>query len=636
MPSVYILGISAFFHDSAACLVKDGQIIAASQEERFTRVKHDPSFPTRAVSACLEQAEITMDDVDFVGFYEKPHLKFERILTTAGRYFPHGFDVFREAISTWLRFKFWQPDYICSELYALSPSAGKAMRWNGEIIFCEHHFSHAASAFYASPFAEAAILTIDGVGEWSTVTTASGRTKKDKIPAIKFLQEMRYPHSLGMLYSAFTSYLGFKVNSGEYKVMGLAPYGEPCHTQKILDELMCLREDGSFELNMEYFCFPFSHVMTNDRFATLFGGPLRKAETMLESRHYDLAASIQCAVEEIVLRMAKHLQKTSGLKRLCLAGGVALNCVANGKLLRESGFDDVWVQPASGDAGGALGVALYIYHDVLKRPSRCMTGTDLMKGGFLGKAYSSDQVVGAINKLGVPFYQADMETISQRTASLLAGGSIVGWFQGNMEFGPRALGARSILADSRSQDMQKKLNLKIKFRESFRPFAPVVLREYVQDWFELNGKIDSILGGVSSGYDSPYMLLVSQVNPSKCRQMTVQESQLTGIEKLNVIRSEIPSCTHVDYSARVQTVTQKTNCRLHDLISRFYSETGVPVLVNTSFNIRGEPIVCTPEDALKCFLGTDMDVLVMENCLLLKQEMPLELVSDYRGNFEMD
>jgi carbamoyltransferase len=634
--ATYILGISALFHDSAACLLLDGEIVAAAQEERFTRIKHDASFPVQAILACLKQASITIDDVDYVGFYEKPHLKFERILSTAGSFFPRGFGVFAEALSSWIRFKFWLPSVIPAELEALSPSSGNKMRWDGKVIYCEHHFSHAASSFFASPFQESAILTVDGVGEWSTVTTAIGRTDEAGVPQIKFLQEMQYPHSLGMLYSAFTSYLGFKVNSGEYKVMGLAPYGQPRYADKIFDKVITVKNDGSFELNMDYFCFPYSHEMTNEHFAGLFGGPPRGADDLLEAHHYDMAASVQHVVEEVVLKMANHLQKSTGLKRLCLAGGVALNCVANGRLLRESSFDDVWAQPASGDAGGALGVALYIHHEVLKRPARRGLGVDLMKGGMLGSSFTVDEVEAAIRKMGVPFHQSDMNTITAQTATLLADGNVVGWFQGRMEFGPRSLGARSILADPRSKDMQRKLNLKIKFRESFRPFAPVVLREHVQDWFELKGKEASILGGKKTGYDSPYMLLVAPVKTSRCRQMSEDEVKLEGIDKLNIVRSEIPSCTHVDYSARIQTVAADTNPRLYALIADFYSKTGVPVLVNTSFNIRSEPIVCSPEDAIRCFLGTDMDVLVLENCILFKKEIPSQLLIDYRHSFELD
>lgn len=634
--ATYILGISAFFHDSAACLLLDGEIVAAAQEERFTRIKHDASFPTQAVLACLNQAGITIDDVDYVGFYEKPHLKFERILSTAGRFFPRGFAVFCEAWSSWTRFKFWLPSVIPVELEALSPTSGRKMRWDGKVIYCEHHFSHAASAFFASPFKESAILTVDGVGEWATVTMATGRTDETGVPQIKFLQEMRYPHSLGMLYSAFTSYLGFKVNSGEYKVMGLAPYGKPRYADLIFEKVIAVNPDGSFELNMDYFSFPYSHEMTNERFAELFGGAPRGADDLLEARHYDLAASVQRVVEDVVLKMANHLQKTTGSKRLCLAGGVALNCVANGRLLRESTFDDVWAQPASGDAGGALGVALYIHHEILKRPSRRSEGADMMKAGMLGPAFNVESVEAAIQKMGIPFHQADMESVTKQAATLLTKGNVVGWFQGRMEFGPRSLGARSILADPRSEDMQRKLNLKIKFRESFRPFAPVVLRDHVQDWFEINGRKGSILGGEKAGYDSPYMLLVAPVKASRCRQMSEEQKKLEGIDKLNVVRSEIPSCTHVDYSARIQTVAADTNPRLHALITDFHSLTGVPVLVNTSFNIRSEPIVCTPEDAIRCFLGTDMDVLVLENCILFKKEMPPALLVDYRSDFELD
>lgn len=634
--ATYILGISAFFHDSAACLLADGEIIAAAQEERFSRVKHDPTFPSRAIAACLKQADITIDDVDFIGFYEKPHLKFERILTNAGQFFPRGFSIFRQAITSWTSFKFWLPRIISSEIEALSPSLGRNMRWDGKLIYCEHHFSHAASAFYASPFKEAAILTVDGVGEWSTVTTAIGRTDEIGVPGIDFLEEIRYPHSLGMLYSAFTSYLGFKVNSGEYKVMGLAPYGRAKYVNKIFDNLIDLKNDGSFELNMNYFSFPYSNEMINDRFNKLFGGTPRSAEDLLEARHFDLAASIQQVLEEVVLKMANHLQKKTAARRLCLAGGVALNCVANGRLLRESMFDDVWAQPASGDAGGAVGVALYIHHNILKSPSRRLEGIDLMRGGMLGPSYTHEQIKDAINRFDLPWHEGDLGAITAQTAELLAKGNIVGWFQDRMEFGPRSLGARSILADPRSEDMQKKLNMKIKFRESFRPFAPVVLRDRVQEWFDLNGRPGSMLGGKDTGYDSPYMLLVAFIKESRRRKMSDDEKKLEGIDKLNIVRSEIPSCTHVDYSARIQTVQANTNPSLNALIENFYSRTGVPILVNTSFNIRSEPIVCSPDDAIRCFLGTDIDVLVLGNFMILKNEISKTQLLDYRNTFELD
>jgi carbamoyltransferase len=630
--ATYILGLSAYFHDSAACLLLDGEIVAAVQEERFTRIKHDAGFPIHAVQSCLKQAGINMDDVDYVGFYEKPHLKLERILSTSGKFFPNGFDIFCEAWSSWKDFKFWLPKVIFDELEALSPTQGKKMRWDGKVIYCEHHFSHAASAFFPSPFKDAAILTIDGVGEWATSTTAVGSTDDLGIPRIQFLQEMRYPDSLGMIYSAFTSYLGFKVNSGEYKVMGLAPYGQPSYTNKIFDEIISLRPDGSFRINLDYFSFPYAHAMTNEK----FGGDQRHTDARLESRHYDLAASVQKVVEEVVLRMAGHLKKETAQKRLCLAGGVALNCVANGRVLRESSFDDVWIQPASGDAGGALGVALYIHHEFLRRPSRRALGEDLMRGSLLGPAFDTSAIETEIRKVGLPFHQFAPDTVASKTAELLAEGNIVGWFQGRMEFGPRSLGARSILADPRAQDMQRKLNLKIKFRESFRPFAPAVLRDHVNSWFDLDGKPGSILGGPETGYDSPYMLLVAPVKKSRCRMMSIDEDKLEGVDKLNVVRSEIPSCTHVDYSARIQTVASDVNKQFHELISAFHSLTDVPVLVNTSFNIRSEPIVCTPADAIRCFLGTDMDILVMENIVLYKKEMPAKSLVDYRSNFELD
>jgi carbamoyltransferase len=609
---MYILGISAFYHDSAACLVRDGKIVAAAQEERFTRKKHDHRFPIHAVRYCLKEAAITAEELAYVGFYDKPLTKFERLLETYLGYAPAGIRSFIQAMPLWLKEKLWLPDVVRKEL-----------GYNGPVLFAEHHESHAASAFYPSPFKEAAILTMDGVGEWATSSYGIGHDNE-----IELFGELRFPHSLGLLYSAFTYYTGFKVNSGEYKVMGLAPYGEPKYVDLILKELIDLKEDGSLALNLDYFNFCQGLTMTNGRFNKLFGGPPRKAESKLTQREMDLARSIQEVTEEAMLRMARHVYKMTGQKNLCLAGGVALNCVGNGRILREGPYDKVWIQPAAGDAGGAVGVALSIWHRYLGK-SRNLDESrngyrDGMQAALLGPSYSEEEIKEFLDSRAIPYTQLSREDIVVETAKLLAAEKVVGWFQGRMEFGPRALGARSILGDARSPRMQSVMNLKIKFRESFRPFAPSVLREQVSEYFELD-------------QDSPYMLLVAPVRADKRRQMTPEEEKLFGIEKLKVPRSVIPAVTHVDYSARIQTVRREENPRYYDLIKAFYDLTGCPVIVNTSFNVRGEPIVCTPEEAYRCFMRTEMDYLVLETFLLEKRRQPKwEEERDWRSEFQLD
>ncbi|MSO93441.1 MAG: hypothetical protein EXQ86_08595 [Rhodospirillales bacterium] len=609
-----ILGVSAFYHDSAAALVEDGAIVAAAQEERFTRKKHDASFPKNAVEYCLGEADVGLDGIDFVAFYDKPFLKFERLLETYLAFAPRGFRSFRMAIPVWLREKLFQKDLLRRRLEAFDPG----FDWQNKLLFAEHHQSHAASAFYPSPFDEALVLTMDGVGEWATTSVAIGRGKD-----LSVIKELHFPHSLGLLYSAFTYYTGFKVNSGEYKVMGLAPYGEPKYVSLILDHLVDLKEDGTFRLDQSYFDYCTGLRMTNEKFNALFGGPPRKPDQWLTQREMDLAASIQRVTEEIVLRLTRALAKETGSKNLCLAGGVALNCVANGKVLRERTFKNIWVQPAAGDAGGALGAALCAYHLNQGRPRLPNGAIDGMHGSYLGPAFAQEDIARRLSAAGARFQaQSEAEAI-ERTAHALAEGKAVGWFQGRMEFGPRALGARSILGDARSPAMQKMLNLKVKYRESFRPFAPSVLREDAADWFDID-------------CDSPYMLMVADVAAKRQRAMTAGEQALFGIEKLNVPRSEIPAVTHVDYSARIQTVHKETNPRFHGLISRFKELTGCPVVVNTSFNVRGEPIVCTPEDAFRCFMGTDIEVLVVGNCYLDKNDQDPKLKLDYKNAFGLD
>ncbi|MGD0201192.1 MAG: carbamoyltransferase [Bryobacteraceae bacterium] len=611
---MWILGISAFYHDSAAALIRDGEIVAAAQEERFTRKKHDSRFPAHAVRYCLESAGLKQNELDAAVFYEKPFLKFERLLENYLALAPRGLRSFQMALPLWIREKLFQKDLLCRELERIWPDGG----WASRLLFAEHHQSHAASAFFPSPFEEALVLTMDGVGEWTTTSVALGSGNQ-----LRIIREIHYPHSLGLLYSAFTYYTGFKVNSGEYKVMGLAPYGEPRYAQTIFDHLLHLKPDGSFRLNLEYFDYCTGLTMTNARFAELFGGPPRKPEEPLTQRHMDLAASVQAALEETVLRMTSSLAAETGARNLCIAGGVGLNCVANGKVLRTGRFENLWIQPAAGDAGGAVGAALAAYHIHKGQPRHPAGPLDGMKGGYLGPSFTPDEAERRLTNVGAKFTTYGDSELVEHAVTALVAGKAVGWFQGRMEFGPRALGNRSILGDARSRAMQSILNLKVKYRESFRPFAPSVLREDVRDWFELDG-------------DSPYMLLVGGVQARRRIPMTAEEQKLFGIEKLNVPRSKIPAVTHVDYSARIQTVHAETNPRYHALISAFKARTGCPVIVNTSFNIRGEPIVCTPEDAFRCFMGTEMEVLVVENCFLRKEEQDQAFQRDYRHDFELD
>lgn len=611
---MWILGISAFYHDSAAAIIHDGELIAAAQEERFTRKKHDSGFPANAVRYCLAAAGVKQDQFDHVVFYEKPFIKFERLLQNYLAFAPRGLRSFQMALPLWTREKLFQRDLLCKELKAIWPDMG----WAERLLFAEHHQSHAASAFYPSPFEEALVLTMDGVGEWTTTSVAMGRGNQ-----IEILHEIRYPHSLGLLYSAFTYYTGFKVNSGEYKVMGLAPYGRPVYAQKILDNIIDVKRDGSFRLNLDYFNYCTGLTMTNGKFDELFGGPPRKPEERLTQHHMDLAASVQSVLEHVVLQMTCSLAAQTGARNLCIAGGVGLNCVANGKILRTGRFQGLWIQPASGDAGGALGAALSAYHLHKAQPRHLNGHLDGMKGSFLGPSFEQADVEARLAMAGAKFITCSDDDLLERSVMALADGKAVGWFQGRMEFGPRALGNRSILGDARSPSMQSLLNLKVKYRESFRPFAPSVLREDVEDWFEMNT-------------DSPYMLLVADVQDHRRIAMTPEQQALFGIDKLNVPRSEIPAVTHVDYSARVQTVHAETNPRYHALISAFKARTGCPVIVNTSFNIRGEPIVCTPEDAYRCFMGTEIEVLVVENCFLRKEDQDEKQRQDYRRKFELD
>jgi carbamoyltransferase len=607
-----ILGISAFYHDSAAALIDDGRIVAAAQEERFTRRKHDPSFPHNAIAYCLAEAGMTAAALDHVVFYDKPFLKFERLLETYIALAPRGFRSFKMSIPLWLREKLFQRSLLGDELEKFSGNFDKR-----RLLFCEHHLSHAASAFYPSPFENAAVLTMDGVGEWATTSAAMGNGNR-----LEIFQEIHFPHSLGLLYSAATYYTGFKVNSGEYKVMGLAPYGEPKYAKLILDNLIDLKPDGSFRLDMSYFDYCTGFTMTNDRFAKLFGEPVRTPDQRLTSFHMDVAASIQSVLNEAVLRLTRSLAKQTGSRNLCLAGGVALNCVANGEVLRDGRFANIWIQPAAGDAGGAVGAALAAYH-LFKGQPRQTNGADGMSGAFLGPHFAQAEIEQRLTAAGAKFAVPGEDEMIESTAQALAGQKAVGWFQGRMEFGPRSLGARSILGDPRSPAMQKNLNLKVKYRESFRPFAPAVLREDVAEWFD----------HVS---DSPYMLIVANVKDEKRRAMSADEEGLFGIDKLNVARSEIPAVTHVDYSARIQTVHGDTNPLFHRLLSWFKALTGCPVLVNTSFNVRGEPIVCTPEDAFRCFMGNELDTLVVGNCVLQKAEQDPALKTDYSVSLDPD
>jgi len=609
-----ILGISAFYHDSAAALVVDGNLVAAAQEERFTRNKHDARFPRGAIDYCLAEAGCPLRDIDLVVFYEKPFLKFERLIETYLAFAPRGFNSFRMAMPLWLKEKLFQKTLLRDEMKKWQPD----FDWQKRLLFGEHHQSHAASAFFPSPYEEAAVLCMDGVGEWATTSLGFGQGNK-----LEMLKEIHFPHSLGLLYSAFTYYTGFKVNSGEYKVMGLAPYGEPKFKDLILDKIVDLKEDGTFRLDQQYFDYCTGLRMTNEKFGELFGGPARKPEEMLGQHHMDLAASVQAVTEEIVIRLARSVKKETGAKNICLAGGVALNCVANGKLLRENLFDGIWVQPAAGDAGGAVGAAYAAYHGYLGQSRQLNGHLDGMAGSYLGPEYSDDEIARRLTAAGAKFTVLTREQTIEQTAQALADGRAVGWMQGRMEFGPRSLGARSILGDARSPSMQKTLNLKVKYRESFRPFAPAVLREDVGEYFDIKT-------------DSPYMLMVAPVVENRRRAMSQAEEALFGIDKLNVPRSDIPAVTHVDYSARVQTVHKETNPAFHDLLESFKAKTGCSVLVNTSFNVRGEPIVCTPEDAFRCFMGSEIEVLVVGNCFLRKENQDPALKLDYKNAFELD
>ncbi len=607
-----VLGISAFYHDSAAALIEDGRIVAAAQEERFTRKKHDAGFPGNAVEYCLAEGGIGASAIDQVAFYDKPFLKFERLLETYLSFAPKGFASFRMAMPLWLREKLFQRTLLAKELKAISPDVD----WAKILLFSEHHLSHAASAFYPSPFEEALVLTMDGVGEWTTTSAALGKGKD-----LAIIREIHFPHSLGLLYSAFTYHAGFKVNSGEYKLMGLAPYGEPRYAALILDKFIDLKPDGSFWIDQSYFDYCTGLTMTNARFDELFGGPPRRPDAPIGQREMDMAASVQAVIEEAILRLTRSLARETGARHLCLAGGVALNCVANGKVLRDGRFEGIWIQPAAGDAGGALGAALAAYHLTLAQPRR--SKGDAMRGAYLGPAYAQGDIERRLTVAGAKFSVLDGDGLIDETARALAEQKAVGWHQGRMEFGPRALGGRSILGDPRSPTIQRTLNLKIKYRESFRPFAPAVLREDLAEWFELDD-------------DSPYMLLVAPVREKHCRQMSISEKALFGIDKLNVPRSDIPAVTHVDYSARVQTVHSVTNPRFHALISAFKELTGCPILVNTSFNVRGEPVVCTPEDAFRCFMGTELEVLTVGNCFLKKEDQNPALKRSYRDAFGPD
>ena len=606
-----ILGISAFYHDSAAALLVDGEIVSAIQEERYTRVKHDSVFPLNAIKGVLKEGSLDFDDIDYVTFYDKPLLKFERLLETYMGFAPKGFASFKVAIPIWVREKLFLKDFLFKELKKLDRGFKES-----QIFFSEHHYSHAASAFFPSPFEEALVLTLDGVGEWATTTLSVGKGSK-----LDIVEEIHFPHSIGLLYSAFTYYAGFKVNSGEYKLMGLAPYGKPLYKELILDTLVDLKEDGSFRLDQKYFNYSTGFTMTNKKFHNLFGSPPRKEDEELTQFYMDIASSIQAVTEEMVLRICRYGLKKYKIRNLCLAGGVALNCVANGKILKEGIFENVWVQPAAGDAGGALGSAQALWYTEFKN-DRKVKKDDSMRGAYLGPSYSNEEVESDLKSLGAFYNKLSDEKIIEKTAQAISEGKAIGWFQGKMEFGPRALGGRSILGDPRSEKTQKQLNLKVKFRESFRPFAPSVLREHLESWFDLD-------------CDSPYMLLVSEVNKNKQTE-TPEYKGLFGLEQLNTIRSAIPAVTHVDYSARIQTVHKETNPRYHQLIEEFLRITECPVIVNTSFNVRGEPIVMSPIDAFKCFMGTDLDVLVIENFYLEKKDQNPKLFKSYLNKYELD
>ena len=612
---MYILGISAFYHDSAACLIKNGEIIAAAQEERFTRKKHDAGFPYHAIHYCLKEASISASQIDNVVFYEKPFVKFERLLETYLAFAPKGFASFAKAMPLWIKDKLFQKSALVKELKS---TLDESINWSELLLFSEHHLSHAASAYYPSPFESAAVLTLDGVGEWTTTSLAVGKGRD-----LKVVKEIHFPHSLGLLYSAFTYYTGFKVNSGEYKVMGLAPYGEPCYADLIKEKLITVSEDGSFQLDMSYFDYATGLTMTNRKFDELFGGPPRTSETELTQREMNLAASVQKVTEDIILELAKGIAQETGERNLCLAGGVALNCVANSILLREKIFDNIWIQPAAGDAGGALGAALsawYLHH---KKDRIVSSERDAMKGSYLGPEFSDAEIEAEFNACGASYKKLSETELIDVVATALVDEKAVGWMQGRMEFGPRALGGRSIIADPRSPTMQKQLNLKVKYRESFRPFAPSVLREDVSEWF-------------AHDTDSPYMLLVADVKEDKRRTMTEEEKTFFGIDKLNVPRSSVPAITHVDYSARIQTVHADTNPRYHAVISKFKEKTGCPIVVNTSFNVRGEPVICTPTDAFNCFMGTEMDILAVGNYVLYKGQQDEALKENYEERYELD
>ena len=605
---MYILGISAFYHDSAACLVKDGEIIAASQEERFTRKKHDHAFPSNAIRYCMKEVGIGGDELDYVAFYDKPFLKFERILETYLAFAPVGIKSFLTAMPLWIRKKLWIKELIKDEL-----------NYSGQIIFPEHHESHAASAFFPSPFQEAAFITMDGVGEWATSSFGIGKDNK-----IELLADIHFPHSLGLLYSAFTYYTGFRVNSGEYKVMGLAPYGEPRYKDLIYDNLIDVKDDGSFKMNMDYFNYCAGLTMTSSKFNKLFGGPPRKPESKLTQKEMDLARSVQEVTEEIVMKMAEHVKKETGMEYLCLAGGVALNCVANGRLLRSGLYKDIWIQPAAGDAGGAVGAALFTWYQYMDNSRDANDKDDFMKGAYLGSYFDNQKIKKFADAKGYVYTELSDEELPVKISDLIADEKVIGWFQGRMEFGPRALGSRTIIGDARSPEMQKTMNLKIKYRESFRPFAPSVRAENISEYFEIDR-------------ESPYMLLVANVQKDKQVEMSEEQNSYFGLEKLNVVRSKVPAITHVDYSARIQSVNRKTNPRYHEMLTRFNEKYGCPVIVNTSFNVRGEPIVCTPKDAYLCFMRTEMDYLIMGNYLLKKTEQkPIAKDSDWQSEFELD
>lgn len=612
---MYILGFSGFYHDSAACLVCNGEIVAASQEERFSRIKHDSNFPINSILFCLNKVGIDIEDVDHVVFYDKPFLKFDRLFESYLAFAPKGFKSFVKSLPSWTKDKLFQKSNIIKSFKDHFPNSKDI---TNKLLFSEHHFSHAASAFYPSPFNNAAILTMDGVGEWTTTSLAIGNQHK-----IDIIKEIHYPHSLGLLYSAFTYYTGFKVNSGEYKLMGLAPYGKPIYKDLILNNLIDVKEDGSFILNMKYFSYCTDLVMTSPFFDDLFGGQRRSEESKITQREMDLASSIQSVLEYVVIKLARDIAKSTNEQNLCLAGGVALNCVANGKLVREKLFKNIWIQPASGDAGGSIGSALGVYYQMLSNPRKINSTKDFMKGAYLGSEYNQDSINKLLKKKDAIFTVYEEKEMLKETAKLLSLGNSIGWFNGRAEFGPRSLGSRSIIADPRSETMQKKLNLKIKYRESFRPFAPAILREDLKDWFDLD-------------QDSPYMLLVSEVNKEKQKEMTASDLLLFGIDKLNINRSEIPAVTHVDYSARVQTVHKETNLLFYNLISEFKEITGCPIVINTSFNIRGEPIVNTPEDAFRCFMGTDLDILVVGNAILSKKEQKNTKIINYKQRYKLD